>query len=225
MRFYADDCSPRGEVELWQLLVAQLAVGRNTYMVSDGEVSLASPSHIADIDNLFAPHTVVNPGYLPAYKPGEQEGSYNGRARLHGEHFLLDKSLVQIPGQTTFEPCDLLSHDGRFMHVKRKTSFSTMSHVVAQALTATQMLRNVPQARDLLDAALIAAKPAPPKLGSMRDHCSSFAARPTGIVEIVIIGSWRGTPDITQLPLLTRISLIGWIRQMPCPTKLVLVGT
>lgn len=225
LRFYADDCTPRGEVELWQLVVAQLSVGKETYMVSDGEVSRASRSHIADIDNLLAPHVAVNPAYLPAYKAGEREGSYNVRAGLHGKHFLLDKTLVQIPGQTTFEPCDLLSHDGRFMHVKRKTSSSTMSHMVAQALTSTQMLRNVPEARHLLDAALIAAKPAAPKLASMRDHCASFAARPTGTVEIVVIGSWRGTPDITQLPLLTRISLNGWIRQMPCPTQVVLVGT
>ena len=225
LRFYADDCSPRGDVELWQLLVAQLGVGKDTYMVSDGEVSRASRSHIDDIDNLLAPHVVVNPAHLPAYKAGEREGDYNQRASVHGKHFLLDKSLVQIPGQTTFEPCDLLSHDGRLMHVKRKTSSSTMSHVVAQALTSTQMLRNVPEARDLLDAALIAAVPAPPKLGSMRDHCASFAGRPTGTVEVVIVGSWRGTPDITQLPLLTRITLNGWIRQMPCPTQVVLVGT
>lgn len=225
LRFYADDCSPNGEVELWQLLVAQLGIGKDTYMVSDGEVSRASRSHIHDIDNLLAPHVVVNPAHLPAYKAGEREGNYNQRASVHGKHFLLDKSLVQISGQTTFEPCDLLSHDGRLMHVKRKTSSSTMSHVAAQALTSTQMLRNVPEARDLLDAALISAMPAPPKLASMRDHCASFAARPTGTVEIVIVGSWRGTPDITQLPLLTRITLNGWIRQMPCPTRLVLVAT
>lgn len=225
LRFFADDCSPSGDVELWHLLVAQLAIGKDTFMVSDGEVSRASRAHIADIDSLLAPYVVVNPSHLPLYKAGEREDSYNERAKLHGKHFLLDKNLVRIPGQTTFEPCDLLSHDGRFMHVKRKTSSSTMSHVVAQALTSTQMLRNVSDARDLLDAALIAETPAPPKLSSMRDHCASFAGRPTGTVEIVIIGSWRGSPDITQLPLLTRISLNGWIRVMPCPTQLVLVST
>lgn len=173
---------------------------------------------------MLAGHVSVNPAYLPRYVPRENEGPYNQRAASHGNHFLLDKSLVQIPGQTTFEPCDLLSADGRLMHVKRKTRSSTMSHVLSQALTSTQMLRNVAEARDRLDAALLAASPTPKDLTKMRDHCASFSGRSTATVEIVIVGVWRGAPDVTQLPLLTRIALSGWVRQMPCPTQVVLVG-
>ena len=226
LRFYHEDCSPcGGDVELWQLLVAQIGIGHQTYMVSDGELSLASNSHIADINNLLAPHVTVNPGYLPAYQQGEREDGYNKRAAAHGEHFLLDKRLVQLHGQTAFEPCDLMSQDGRLIHVKRKTSSATMSHVAAQATTSTQMLRNVAEARERLDAALAGANPAPPGLSLMREHCASFAGRPTGTVEIVIVGSWRGTPEIMGLPLITRIALNSWIRQMPCPAKVTLVGT
>lgn len=208
VRFYAEaDTAPTSSVELWHLLVSQISIGSDTYMISDGEVWHASKSHIADIDNLLAPHVTINPSWLPRYSPGETEGSYNKRAALHGNHFLLDKNLMRLPGQTTFEPCDLLSSTGLFMHVKRKTSSGTMSHVVTQALVSTQLLRSDATARHLLDNALLAYTPPPPGLQQMQAHCASFAARTTGTVQVVIIGSWRQKPDITQLPLLTRISL------------------
>lgn len=226
LRFYVDG-STHGPttIELWQLLVAQLSVGKESFVVSDGEVWRASSTHIADIDARLRPRTLVNPSWLPPYKPGEVEGAYNMRAATHGGHFLLDKSLVKLPGQTTFEPCDLLSADGHFMHVKRKTSSSTMSHVVAQALTSTQLLRSDVRARDLLDTALLKALPPPAALSDMRDHVVSFSGRFTGVVDVVIAGQWRGTPDIGQLPLLTRITLNGWLQQMPTDAQLVLVGT
>jgi uncharacterized protein (TIGR04141 family) len=226
LRFYvAGSTYGPTTVELWQLLVAQLSVGKETFVVSDGEVWRASSSHIADIDARLGPRTVINPSWLPKYKPGEVEGAYNARAALLGGHFLLDKSLVRIPGQTTFEPCDLMSGDGHLMHVKRKTSSSTMSHVVAQALTSTQLLRSDVRARDLLDAALLSATPRPLHLSDMRDHVASLSGRFTGVVDVVILGQWRGTPDIAQLPLLTRITLNGWLQQMPTDSQLVLVGT
>lgn len=226
IRFYAEaDTAPTTSIELWHLLVAQISIGSDTYIISDGEVWHASKSHLADIDNLLAPHVNVNPTWLPLYSPGEREGPYNKRAAKHGSHFLLDKNLVRLPGQTSFEPCDLLSADGLFMHVKRKTSSATMSHLVTQASVSTQLLRSDATARDLLDRALLAYSPPLPSLQQMRDHCASFAARATGTVQVVIIGSWRQQPEITQLPLLTRISLNSWRRQMPCESGIVLVGT
>ncbi len=212
------------EVELWELLVAQVAAKGQTYLISDGEVWRASASHIQDIDNLLAPRVQVNPSWLPRYVPGELEDSYNKRAAAQPGHVLLDKQLVRLPGQTAFEPCDVLAADGRFLHVKRKTGSATMSHVVTQALASTQLLRTSKDARDPLDAALRAVKPTPARLRDLRDHCASFESRPTGEVDVVIIGSWRGRPDASQLPLLTRITLNSWIRQMPCPTGIVLVG-
>ena len=225
LRFFEDSGALTQEVELWQQLVAQLSVGTRTFMISDGEIWRVSSAHIADIDNLLAPHVVVNPPSLPPYQGGEREDTYNKRASKFGDHFLLDKKLIQVPGQSSFEPCDLLSGDGHFMHIKRKTSSSTMSHLVAQALVSTQLLRSDADARNRLDQVLQKAKPAPQALQAMRDHCASFAARPTGIVQVVIVGSWRGTPDITQLPLFTRIALNGWLRQMPCQADIALVGT
>ena len=225
LRFFeAAGQQPSAEVELWQLLVAQVSMNSQTYLLSDAGVWRASASHIEDINNLLAPHVVVNPAWLPRYRPGEDEATYNTRAAAQPDHVLLDKQLLRLPGQTPFEPCDLLSAEGRFLHVKRKTGSATMSHVVTQALASTQLLRSTAEARDLLDATLRGMTPVPARLQDLRDHCASFDSRPSGEVLVVIIGSWRGSPDASQLPLLTRISLNSWIRQMPCPAGVVLVG-
>lgn len=225
LRFYHDDNSPAAEMELWRLLVAQVAVGSETYLVSDGAVWKASSEFIANIDNLLSGLVEVNPPWLPRFTPGELEGPYNQRAAAYGNHFLLDKNLVKIPGQTTFEPCDLLSADGQFMHVKRKTSAASISHLGAQAIAATRLLREDASARDLLDQALQKASPKPPGLAKMRQHCKSFEARPTAKVQLVIIGQWTGQPDIRQLSLLTRIGLNSWMREITCERGVLLVGT
>ena len=227
VRFFHDGPAPSlaTQVELWQLLVAQVTLSGKTYMVSDGEIWQASASHIADIDALLTPNLVVNPAWLPRYSAGETEDSYNRRAASHGSHFLLDKTLVRLPGQSPFEPCDLLSYDGLLMHVKRRSSSSTMSHVTAQATAAAQLLRSDALARTKLDDVLTAASPAPPRLADMRSHIASFAVRTTATTDVVIVGSWRGAPDVSQIPLLTRITLNSWIRQSPCPARVILVGT
>lgn len=211
LRFFHDDLSLVSGEELWQLAVAEVSLGSESSLVSDGEVWRASPTHVKDIDKLLKPHVSVNPSYLPSYRPGETEAAYNVRAESRDGHFLLDKKLVTLPG--------------RFMHVKRKTTSSTMSHVITQAIASTRLLRGEAAARKKLDAVLKEEKPPPPQLAKMRAHCESFGSTPTGRVSIVIVGSWRRAPDVTQLPLLTRIALNGWLREMPCARDIVLVGS
>jgi len=225
LRFFEAVGRPGPEVELWRLVVAQVALGRETYFVSDGEIWRASATHIRDINNLLAPYVDVEPSWLPKYQLGELEGDYNVRVAAQPAHALLDKRLLRLPSQTPFEPCDVLSADGRLLHVKRKTGSSTMSHVVAQALASTQLLRMDVDARDKLDEVLRNISPAPARLREMRDHCLSFASRPTASVYVVVIGQWRGRPALTQLPLLTRVALNSWIRQMSVPSRVALVGT
>lgn len=225
IRFYDDQHDRVETLELWELLVAQLAVNGTTYMVSDGDVWRTSAAHIANIDALLAAHTIVNPTWLPRYLPGEVEGDYNQRAATHGPHALLDKQLVTLPGHTGFEAGDLLSADGRLMHVKRKTRSSAMSHLTTQAVASTRLLRGEPLARNAVTAALAALNPPAPALTALTAHIDSFGGATTANVDLVIIGQWRGIPSIAQLPLLTRIGLNNWLRDMPTPRAIVLVGT
>lgn len=225
VRFYSDDDTRVHTIELWELLVAQLSLNGTTYIVSDGDVWRTSPTHIANIDALLATHAIINPPWLPRYLPGEVEGDYNQRAAAHGPHALLDKKLVNLPGHTTFEAGDLLSDDGRLMHIKRKTRSSAMSHLTTQAIVSTRLLRGELGARTAVTGALAALNPPPAALAAMQAHIDSFSGATTANVYLVIIGQWRGTPSIAQLPLLTRIGLNSWLRDMPTPRAIVLVGT
>lgn len=225
VRFYDDQHNRVDILELWELLVAQVAVNGRTYMISDGDVWRTSAAHIANIDALLASHTIINPPWLPPYIPGEVEGAYNQRAATHGTHALLDKQLVTLPGHSGFEAGDLLTASGRLMHVKRKTRSSAMSHLTTQAIASTRLLRGEPAARAAVAAALAALTPQPLGLAAMQAHVDSFAGATTANVDLVIIGQWRTTPSIAQLPLLTRIGLNSWLRDMPTPRSIVLVGT
>jgi uncharacterized protein (TIGR04141 family) len=226
LRFFNEPpIEPVASGELWQYLVAQIAVAGQTYIVSDGEVWRASASYIQDIDAELTQHVDVNPTHLPRYLQGELEDAYNTRAAQHGNHLLIDKALLRLPGQTPIEAADLLSTSGLMMHVKRKSRSSTMSHAAAQALGSAQLLRSHALARQRLEALIDASGLPAPTLDTMRAHCAAFAGRPTVTVQIVIVGSWRGAPHVSQLPLLTRINLNGWTRQMTCDRRIVLVGT
>ena len=228
LRFYVEDADrPSSAPEIRELLSLQIAVDGETYIVSDGEIWRASSSHIKDIDNSLANYVTINPASLPRFVAGESEDSYNHRAAQHGGHALLDKKLLYLPNQTPVELCDLLSSAGELMHVKRRTTSSTMSHVTAQALSATQLLRAGAAARQGLEQLLRQHADHLPtaELDAMLDHARSFEARPTATVQIVIVGTWRGSPDLSRLPLLTRINLNSWVRQSTCPAQIVLIGT
>jgi uncharacterized protein (TIGR04141 family) len=156
---------------------------------------------------------------------GEDEDTYSKIAGGHDDHVVLDKSFIKMKEKTKFEPCDLLSTDGSFMHVKCKTCPSTMSHVMTQALSSTRVLRGESQARKAFDDFLTCKAPNHQKLTDLRNHCSSFGGAITGGIDLVILARWRVAPEIKQLPLLTRIALDSWLRGMPCEEGIVLVGT
>jgi uncharacterized protein (TIGR04141 family) len=49
---------------------------------------------------------------------------------------------VKVKGKTTpIEICDLLSEEGRFIHVKRKLSSSSLSHLFAQGYVSAELLQ------------------------------------------------------------------------------------
>ena len=80
---------------------------------------------------------------LPACA-GEKEGDYNARvaAESSGEFKLMDKQTVSSGrGRGTVEVCDLFHPDQKvFVHVKKYSSSSTMSHLFAQGYVAAESL-------------------------------------------------------------------------------------
>ncbi|MDE0178441.1 MAG: TIGR04141 family sporadically distributed protein [Gammaproteobacteria bacterium] len=76
----------------------------------------------------------------------ETEGDYNERAAESRQLTLMDKRTVKAaPGQSQIEVCDLYDKEtGAFIHVKRYSGSSTLSHLFAQGeMSAQNMVSNV----------------------------------------------------------------------------------
>ena len=116
----------------------------------DGDLYILDESQWYRIDRDFADEVagfqakMVATGLsLPACE-GEKEGEYNKRVAKHsnGKLKLMDKETVSSGrGRGTVEVCDLY-HRARkvFVHVKKYSSSSTMSHLFAQGYVAAQSL-------------------------------------------------------------------------------------
>lgn len=77
---------------------------------------------------------------LPEAHDGEPEGDYNERAATEAEVLCMDKQLIRKPFPTGIELCDLLTKDKKLIHVKKRGSSSTLSHLFSQGLVSGQLL-------------------------------------------------------------------------------------
>src|SRR5207249_6991576 len=70
---------------------------------------------------------------LPRYNDDSEE-DYNQRAadRSGGRFVLRDQKLVQSVGRGRVGVCDLYSRDRQFVHVKRYSGYSVLSHLFSQ---------------------------------------------------------------------------------------------
>ncbi len=79
---------------------------------------------------------------LPKANPGEWETDYNKRvAKARTDLCLLDQKMFTLPGaRTPIEVCDLISRDKQLIHVKRRTSSATLSHLFSQGTVSAEAL-------------------------------------------------------------------------------------
>jgi uncharacterized protein (TIGR04141 family) len=77
---------------------------------------------------------------LPEADPSQDEGAYNEAAAKQIGGLCLDGKTVGISGPDRIEICDLLAKDGYFIHVKKRSRSSTLSHLFAQGVTSAELL-------------------------------------------------------------------------------------
>jgi len=79
---------------------------------------------------------------LPSSKREWEEKTYNEYlTNTISESILFDRDLVRCDGaRTTIEFCDVLTQDRRIIHVKKKSSSSTLSHLFAQGRISAEAL-------------------------------------------------------------------------------------
>lgn len=138
---------------------------------------------------------------LPAATVGVREEDYNRAAAAAVGALCLDQDLILTPAGDRIELCDLLTRQRQLVHVKKRGSSSTLSHLFSQGLVSGELLAREGAFRDEARQAV-----------SMRD--GDFAAvlpdaRPDRdaweIGFVVITRSHRETP--LTLPFFSLVNL------------------
>src|SRR5216683_178216 len=118
----------------------QVNLGQATYVLIEGVFYEVHADFLeglaADIDAL--------PSYaaqMPLWRVGQSEPKYNHEAATAPDLLLLDTLTVRPAGRSSdIEVCDLLSRNGAFLHVKKKSRSSTLSHLFSQGHVSAELL-------------------------------------------------------------------------------------
>jgi uncharacterized protein (TIGR04141 family) len=123
-----------GRWTLYNCLISEQRVDGHLYVLIEGRWLAVSETLAQEVD-AFAMALPASQTTLINSNLGETEPVYNKRVASEGlgEVLCLD-AKIQVPGGASsgIELCDLLSADGEFIHIKRKSRSSTLSHLFAQ---------------------------------------------------------------------------------------------
>jgi uncharacterized protein (TIGR04141 family) len=112
-------------------------------VLTGGDWFRVQPSYAKEIAAEIAPFVIDPEPILPSATTGEIEPDYNERACsvLSPSAAALDRQFVSATdSQDNIEFCDILL-SGRIVHVKRKSSSSTLSHLFQQGLVSADLLQ------------------------------------------------------------------------------------
>lgn len=127
---------------VYDCLVLELDAKDAFHVLSGGQWFRIEKDFVGAIKARVAPLAREMPK-LPYAQVNQIEGDYNQSIHQGSKSFaLLDEKLVRCArAHTSIEPCDLLTEEGpnlQFIHVKRKTRSSTLSHLFAQGVVSAQ---------------------------------------------------------------------------------------
>ncbi len=129
---------------------------------------------------------------------------------------------MKVQGNTTpVEICDLLSDDGRFVHVKRKLSSSSLSHLFAQGYISAELLLGSADYRVVaLDKIKEQerAKVLPVGIPSCIGKFCIFGEEPivSGKFEVTygIVAKWEGREFVDALPFFSKVNLRKYVEDL-----------
>jgi uncharacterized protein (TIGR04141 family) len=203
-----------GGASIQECLCCELMLEDRRYVAYEGGFFVVDKDFLEGIDQEIAqiPHTDLE---LPCYGGGREDGYISAVGHAHPNRFaILDQTYLSLPGQTRVEPCDLISHTGALIHLKRKGKASALSHLFTQVMSACALLKEFSEARDQL-ATLIEASSAEKVLKeAASSHILDLSLGTEG-VEVVFgfLGDWR-SKTAHSLPLLSRIALVNAARRV-----------
>ncbi len=142
----ADTDQPIGQWSVYRCIVFETRRDDSLYALSSGQWYSISASFAEDVER-FARELPELQVQLPNARMGVTEADYNRDAALVINALCVDRQLVPAPGGDRVELCDLLTEDRQFLHVKKRGSSSTLSHLFSQGLVSAELLAREPAFR------------------------------------------------------------------------------
>ena len=127
--------------KLYQCLVSEQRIGGQLHVLMEGRWFAIADSLVGEVDSYCASLPSAKVPLPPASSKNETEGDYNKRlADSDPTHLLHLDAKIRRPGGASsgIELCDVLTIDGEFIHVKKKSRSSTLSHLFAQGSVSAE---------------------------------------------------------------------------------------
>ncbi|RYZ74294.1 MAG: hypothetical protein EOP09_00635 [Proteobacteria bacterium] len=140
------------EWSVYDCLIWEASHGGNQYALFDGRWFEISAAYATVVNNYVARIT-ANPITLLDALPDEDEGVYNARVETGDPvNFAMLDCVRFRPsnGSSDIEFCDLLVNSGKLVHVKKRSSSATLSHLFSQGSVACDVFLNDPPLRTLV---------------------------------------------------------------------------
>lgn len=200
------------QAPLKKCLIFDTKLQSETYIFNEGIWYHANDDYIAcisqELDELFKNYALM-PFDNTCVENGKlSEGVYNDRVGQSGQGYVcLDRANIAPDGQGNVEPCDLFSIDNSgnptFIHVKRSTHSSMLSHLFNQGLVSVDLLRSVPESFNKLERLATEKLEHAFAINNGRFH-----------VIFAIITNKDARKKSTNLPLFSRLTLYRVYREL-----------
>ena len=119
---------------VYQCLITEQRFDSKLHVLIEGRWFAVSESLVSQVDDFANSLSTASTALIDSFA-GEIEADYNGRlAQSSPRDLLLLDAKIKRPGGAAsgIELCDVLASTGEFIHVKRKSRSSTLSHLFAQ---------------------------------------------------------------------------------------------
>jgi uncharacterized protein (TIGR04141 family) len=124
---------------VFRCIVFEVREAENLYALTGGQWYRISASFAEDVMH-FAEDLPQLDLALPNARLGITEGAYNQETAEALGVLSLDQQLVITPAGDRIELCDLLTRERQLIHVKKRGSSATLSHLFSQGLVSAELL-------------------------------------------------------------------------------------
>lgn len=198
------------EFDVWSAydcVIYEFRDATRLFMLSEGQWFEVQDDFAAGVDADVAAVERIDLGW-PAADDDEAERAYNARVVTSDPALgAFDRVEIRIPRQRTpIEACDVLG-DHALIHVKRRTSSGTLSHLFAQGRVSAEALRWVPEVREQMRAHLDSSHPLAASI-----PFDEPGQREWAVVFAVLAKNAAGLPG--DLPFFSKLNLVRTARDI-----------